>query len=32
MAASDFMEHGATTIAAVAKLPLAMHAPMSPGE
>ena len=29
--AKDFIEHGATTIAAVAKLPLAMQAPMSPG-
>ena len=31
MAASDFIEQGATTIAAASKLPLAMHAPMSPG-
>jgi head-tail adaptor len=31
IAASDFIEQGATTMAAVAKLPLAMQAPMSPG-
>jgi hypothetical protein len=30
MAASDFIEQGATIIAAVSKLPLATQAPMSP--
>jgi hypothetical protein len=31
MAASVFIEHGATTMAAVSKLPLATQAPTSPG-